>query len=271
MGNLNRIILLLLIIVPLNSVVKANTETSNINSDTILLNYNWRWLSFPRMPRNAFADEPYSSVSLLENINWFPTDLTLESLDEDFKQYDPNTPPYWTGQLEEVYSTKGYKLNFAPTDLPAPHITLTGARLHPDAPVELNGAGQPTWIGYFIEESQYPWDAFPANLYNTKLMLIKAQYWTMVKDEAKGWKLTGKITPSNTRIWSLLKKTNSSTPIQFSWNSPGDSEENVEIPEPQNYTWEEKADYIPFFIETDSSSDIAEIAVMVDEKCLGAQ
>jgi hypothetical protein len=240
-------------------------------SDTLYLNYGYRWLSFPRMPRYAFADEPYSTVSVLENISWFPTDLVLESEDPNKKkQYDPNTPPFWSGQLDEVYSTRGYKLNLNPADLPAPYITLEGARLYSDCHINLAGNGTRNWIGYFIEESQYPWQAFPADLYNTKLTLIQAQYWSMVKDETKGsWKITGKVTPIKYGDMVIVK-TNQAQTIFFQWNHPEESEGDKIIPTPIAFTWTEQSDYIPFFIETDSTSDITEIAVKVDGECKGA-
>jgi len=245
----------------------ANISAIKIGEDKLRLNSGYSWLSFPRMPRYAFSDEPYSTVEILNKINWFPTDLILESQNTNqYKQYDVDQYPYWFGTLDELYSTKGYKLNLS-NDLPDPEITLYGARLYHDCTISLAGGGTKNWIGYFIEESQYPWQAFPSELYNGPLTMIQAQYWMMVKTTS-GWIQSGKVTPIKYGDMVIVKINQQS--YQFQWNDPEESEQEKEIPMPQAYNWEEKADYIPFFVEIDSTSDIAEIAVKVYGECMGA-
>jgi hypothetical protein len=178
--------------------------------------------------------------------------------------------PHWFGELENVVSTSGYKLYIGQSSGLQPNISLYGARLHPDTELTIAGGGAKQDLGYFIEEAQYPWDAFPSDLYNNYLTSIKAQKWTMEKDEyAEGWIITGSVTPIRYGDMVIVK-TNLQNEVEFEWNDPDESEEDVELPEPQNYTWEEQADYTPFYVETDASSDIVEIAVKVDGECKGA-
>ncbi len=249
--------------------IKANL--SDEGEDILQLNGNWSWLSFPRMPRYAFADDPYSTESVFENnISYYPQiDFTLESQWDGNMEHNYGATPPWSGPLDNVQSTLGYKLNIAPIEGPPPSLILHGAHLYPDCPISLPGGSELKWIGYFIEESQYPWQAFPADVYDTNLMSIKAQYWSMYKDETKGWTVTGKVTPIKYGDMVIVK-TNQPGTIFFQWNDPDESEEDVEIPNPQAFSWEEEADYTPFFIETDATSDIEEIAVMVDGECMGA-
>jgi len=245
--------------------------------DTLFLNYGYRWLSFPRMER--YGNDPFSSESVLENLSVYPAKaFTLyHGLYPDFpyntyyKRWVLTPQPHWEGSnLDLVQSTSGYKLYIGQSSGMPPKITLKGARLHPDTELTIPGEGAKQDLGYFIEEAQYPWDAFPADLYNNYLTSIQAQRWTMVKDEnTEGWLITGSVTPIRYGDMVIVK-TNQEDPYTFQWNDPEESEEDVELPEPQNYTWEEQADYTPFFVETDSTSDIAEIAVKIDGECKGA-
>lgn len=249
----------------------ANVSAIKIADEKLQLNSGYRWLSFPRMPSYAFADDPYSTVSVFENnISYYPQiDFTLESQWDGNKQHDYEATPPWSGPLDNVQSTLGYKLNIAPIDGPPPTLNLHGARLDPNFSVSLPNGNEAKWIGYFIKDSQFPWQAFPTDVYNNKLQSIKAQYWSMYKDETKGWTVTGKVTPIKYGDM-LIVRTNQPGPINFQWNNPDESVADVEVPNPAAFSWEELADYTPFFIETDANTDIEEIAVMVDGECMGA-
>jgi hypothetical protein len=254
----------------------ANISAVKVNMDVLPLNFGWRWISFPRMERYAFADDPVHPVPIMKNASFYPSYyFTLWSQNPMYKKiHNPNMPDPWSGLLYEVKSTKGYKYEAPPADLPQPKQTLTGARLYPECPVGLPAPGAEIWIGYFIEKSQYPWDAFPSAIYNGPggLTRIQAQYWTMDKITSPGggwgWVISGKVTPIKYGDMVIIRYTG---PLNsFKWNNPDASEEDKIVPKPQAYTWEEKADYIPFYIETDSTSDMAEIAVMVNGVCMGA-
>lgn len=268
--------LLTLICISVFSVVRANADTTYFNTDTLALNSSWRWISFPRLQRYTYADDPFPSVPVMKNTTLFPDfEFNLHSQLEGSKYYDPSGyPNQWSGQLGQVKSTLGYKYEVPPADLPQPKQILKGAKLYPDCPVLLPGPGAEKWIGYFIEESQYPWDAFPPEIYNgvDGLTMIKAQYWTMHKiaspDGSSGWLISGKVTPIKYGDMVIVKY--NGTESSFVWNNPNEPAENMSIPEPEAYTWDEKADYTPFYVETDSSSDIQEIAVTVDGECMGA-
>lgn len=237
--------------------------------DTLFLRNGWQWTSFPRMER--FGNDPFSTEDVLMDLNIYPSkEFTLEdALDIDFKKqwkFLPN--PHWEGDLHQVQSTEGYKLNIASIDGPPVVLKLYGARLDPKTDLTIPVAGVQKDLGYFIEESQYPWQAFPSDIYNNILILIQAQYWTMVKDETKGmWKITGKVTPIKYGDMVIVK---SNQPCTFQWNDPDESQDDKVIPIPMSFTWKEQAEYTPFYVETDSTSDIVEIGVLVDGECIGA-
>ncbi|MCD4663806.1 MAG: hypothetical protein K8R68_00960, partial [Bacteroidales bacterium] len=240
----------------------------NCETEKLQLNSGWNWISFPRLER--FGNEEVFSEPVLERYNYHPnSDFILYGQElGSYKKWN-SINKIWEGNIDLVQSTKGYRLDLDPTDGEPPHIDLYGAMLDSETEITVP-AGVREWIGYFIPESQYPWDAFPDWLYNGDLVLIKAQYWSMVKDETDGgWISTGKVTPIKYGDMVIVR-TDSPEPIEFAWEPVDESEDDVEIPVTQNYTWDEKEDYIPFFIETDSTSDIAEIAVMVNGETMGA-
>lgn len=254
----------------------ANVSAIKIGEDKLGLNYGWRWISFPRMERYAFNDDPFHPVPIMKNTTLFDDGLEffLHGQYDQYKHYNPNMPDPWSGLLYEVKSTLGYKYEVSPADLNQPFQTLKGARLYPGCPVELPAPGEEKWIGYFLEDSQYPWDAFPPDIYNEPegLSSIQAQYWSMKKicdlNGNCGWIISGKVSPIKYGDMVIIKYQGSDP--YFVWNNPEDSEEDKDIPKPQAYTWEEKADYVPFYIETDSISDVEEIAVIVEGACMGA-
>lgn len=249
----------------------CNISVVDCYTDRLNWNFDWRWLSFPRMQR--VGNDPFSSEDELSYLNVYPQKeftLYLGTSLNTLKQWELAIPPQWNGFLNYVYSTSGYKLNIAPVEGPTPIITLYGSKLDPETEMTIPANSIKRAIGYFLEESQYPWQAFPENLYNGSLTRIEAQYWTMVKDEySEGWIVTGKVTPIKYGDMVIVKQ-NGTSPVSFSWNNPNESQEEVLLSLPQNYEWEEQASYTPFYIETDSTSDIAEIAVLVDGECKGA-
>jgi hypothetical protein len=255
---------------------KINLPTTKLNNkeifadstDLLPLKPGYRWLSFPRMER--YGDDPFSSESVLENLSVWPAKaFTLfPALGTTPKKEWLLTPPpaHWFGDLDLVQSTAGYKLYIGQSAGIQPKITLSGARLHPGTWLTIPGGNVPKDLGYFIEESQYPWDAFTPDVYNDNLTMIQSQYWTMYKT-TMGWLSTNQVKPIKYGDMVIVKSNN---PATFQWNDPDNSEEDIEISMPQAFTWVEKAEYTPFYIETESTSDIAEIAVMVDGVCMGA-
>jgi len=85
------------------------------------------WVSFPRLNREG--DNPYPAQDLLLNTTPFPTYLKMtnippENIDEVTIEYI--APDFWGGALQEVFSTRGYKVT---TDnIQASYIPMEGIR-----------------------------------------------------------------------------------------------------------------------------------------------
>ena len=251
-----------------NKIYWPNGDFSNISvikayTNRLGLQNGWNWISFPRMER--YGNEYAPTIPVLERVNYFPElEMTLWDNEDYYKRFESGI---WSGPLDDIRSTDGYKLEFDLTDSPAPEIALHGAKIDPATEITIY-PNQENWIGYFIENAQYPWDAFPEGLYNSYLTMIKAQYWTMFKISGN-WLVTSRVTPIKYGDMVIVTISGQQS-YTFTWNNPTESEETNEMPQSEYFNFTEQSDYLPFYIETDSTSDIYEIAVMADGECKGA-
>lgn len=229
----------------------------------------WKWICFPRMER--YKDETFDAKTLLSRIKpWAP--------DELYMYYDPDNSPLlsiyyddgeWntTGGLNELKSTQGYKLKYqGQTDLAS--LRLEGAKEDYDTQIAQLVVGE-NWVGYFLDKSMYPEDCLPANLWNS-LIQIKTQQWTMTKisNIPPVWICDSRRTPFKYGDLVILKLKNPY--LNFQWQNGDKNEADKEIPKTTYYTFDEQSDYLPFYVETDSLSDIQEIAVLADGELKGA-
>jgi hypothetical protein len=238
--------------------VKCNTER-------LPLQNGWNWKSFPRMERvgNDFA----ATIPVLERVNYFP-DLYMELINvQGYSQRWENFN--WFGILDNVRSTDGYKLelDLDENESNMPEIALHGARLDPATPITLY-PNQENWVGYFIGESQMPEDAIPEDILD-HITVIKAQYWTMIRQETEPytWFVKGHVTPIRYGDMVIIEVDSQQTLV---WNLPQAPAEEMEALTTEYYSYTEQADYLPIFVETDQASDIQEIAVLAGNEVVGA-
>ena len=251
-----------------NKIYWPNADFSNISvvdayTDRLTLQTGWNWLSFPRLER---ADnDPAEVIPVLSTINYFP-DVELELI-ENGVNYLRFFNDEWYGNLLEVISTDGYQLDLdILSDDEAPKMNLYGAILDPETPITLS-VGE-NWVGYFIEDAQMPLDAIPASVlqYVTQ---IKAQYWTMIHNinNDPEWRYKGHVTPIQ---YGDMVKISVNQQCTLVWNQPLAAAEEMLALETEYFEFEEQADYLPLFVETDSTSDIQEIAVLANGVVKGA-
>ena len=186
-------------------------------------------------------------------------------MDRHYLEWDGNE---WSGTINEVMSTKGYILDLEIIgDAPAPDMKLYGAILDPETPIPLT-PNTGNWVGYFIREAQMPLDAIPADVlpYVTR---IQAQYWAMIRQEADPeWRYKGRVMPIQYGDMIIIDVAGECPPLV--WNQPAQAAEAMTLLVPEYYSYEEQANYLPIFIETDSTSDIQEIAVLANGEVRGA-
>jgi hypothetical protein len=247
------------------SKIKAYDETLSFN---VVNGIGWKWISFPRMER--YKDEIFDAQTLLSRIKpWAPNKLYME--------YNPDNSPLlsivyeneqWntSGGLNELKSTQGYKLKYQGETVLA-SIRLEGAKEDYDMQVDLLVEGE-NWLGYFLDENYKPQQCLPADIWDD-LVQIQTQHWSMTKTSTDPpWFYIGKPKPFEYGDLVVLVMDKEYT--DFQWQMPGEGEEAADFPETAYYSFEEQPDYLPFYIETDSTSDIQEIAVLADGEVKGA-
>ncbi|OQX76023.1 MAG: hypothetical protein B6D64_10625, partial [Bacteroidetes bacterium 4484_276] len=246
-----------------NNMPFSNISEIMCYTDRLGLQNGWNWKSFPRMER--IGNDYYPTIPVLERVNYYP-DLNME-----LRELGPNylifNGDYWYGNLDNVQSTKGYKLELDLTDSPMPDIALHGAKLDPSTQLTIYPNTE-NWVGYFIEEAQMPEDAIPAPVWDD-LTIVRAQYWAMFKSttEPYTWKIKGHVTPIHYGDMIILE---TAAGISFQWNQPQEAAEEIETIITEYYSYEEQANYLPIFVETDSISGIDEIAVLANGDVVGA-
>jgi len=228
----------------------------------------WNWLSFPRLDRDNQTNDPVDAIGFLENVDPFPSNLYIEHHEQPqnrdtYLTYD-EIHQWQSHYLDYIYSDRGYKLN---TDNPSEStLPCPGTVLRPDWEINLYGPDLDNWIGYFLTEPSWPLDAFEAVL--DKLTMIQTQYWTMVKIFGR-WFATEKVGPLQYGDMVNVKCTD--TTCSFRWNVPYTSGPPKGYEKTSYFTYEEKADYTPIFVELDTTDLPLEVGVFYDTICYGAE
>ena len=226
----------------------------------------WNWLSFPRLERDYINNDPVDAQTFLEqNIIPFPEYLEIKNLppggdDEQFLFYLYNN---WIGNLDEIYSDRGYKLQTNHIE----EFTLSspGTALNPLYDIQLYGPDKDNWIGYFIEEPHEPEDAF-VGIWD-KLTYIQTQYWTMTKIQGY-WFETEKVGPLQYGDMVIVKCTED---CSFQWAQDAAPGLPKGYTKTAFFTYEEEADYTPIYVEFDTTDLPLEVGVFCDTICYGAE
>jgi hypothetical protein len=148
---------------------------------------------------------------------------------------------------------------------------MYGSDVNPNTPVPLYGSqnGNPeNWIGYFLHQPLMPQVALQGVWDN--LTLIKTQDWTMTKVILNGkpvWISPSNVGPLKYGDGLIVKVAANCT---LYWNEMGEPATDTERLQTEFFSYDEYADYTPWYIETDSLTDVKEIGLMAGEICVGA-
>ena len=216
----------------------------------------WKWLSYDILnvePIDNLAQnllDPIKDEEYLHYAKFKPcgeTEQEIRYLGDDV----------WLNGDHQITSPYGYKFR----TLNECHFTVFGERCESTTTFELAGENEENWIGYFLLETQHVYDAFAGQLDN--LTEIRAQHWAVKK--GNGWPdVPYTLSPGD----MIIVKCERDIP-EFSWNFQ-ESREKYIVPESQDFTFEEEADYIPVFISLDPEDLPSEIGAFVDGECKGA-
>lgn len=240
----------------------------------------WNWISFPRLKREN--GDPLARP-IMESIRPFPTHLSM--INRPLQDANPLTYditynyPSWYGDLENVKSTFGYKLET--TNNVISYLPMTGTVLDPETEITIFD-GHENWVGYFLPETQSPFDAIPEEVL-PHLKSIRAQYWSCLnyafiapppKSTASSigeWKCLcnqGRIEMEyNDMVILTLGNTYEQT---FAWNRAGGGGALINKDAPEYFQFSEQPDYEAIFIDLDSIDLPDEIGAFAGDSCIGA-
>ncbi len=260
----------------------GNIKVITCSKDQITLDPGkWNWISFPRLEREG--DDPVPAQPILEGINPFPDSLTM--LNRALQNTEPPTKfilykyPNWSGDLLNVQSTYGYKLIAYNEDIS--YLPMTGSILDPETEITIYD-GHENWVGYFLPETQSPFDAIPEEVLS-HLKYIRAQYWSCLnysfiapppkstESSIGNWRCEcnqGRIEMQyNDMVILMLGNTEEQT---FSWNRAGSGGANNNKVAAEYFVYKEKEDYEALFIDLDSIDLPDEIGAFAGDSCIGA-
>ena len=232
----------------------------------------WNWISFPRLERqnnDPNNNNPVPAQPILENIDPFPTSLTMTNMPlQSFteKSISFNSSTGWSGDLEVVQSTLGYKLNTS--NIVNSYLPMEGTQLNPSYPMTIY-KGYTNWVGYYPTWSQNPMDALADIL--DELTIIRHHDWACVKDwyywdgnQIPVW-VCSRTKPLK---YGDMLELEADADVTFQWG--GSTSGYHDLPHSVYYSYEEKLDYTPIFIELDTTVNPSEIGAFVADSCVGA-
>ncbi|MBW6516706.1 MAG: S8 family serine peptidase, partial [Candidatus Cloacimonetes bacterium] len=231
------------------------------------------WESFPRLEQQ---DNHASTAQLL-----FPLNGTILSVvgqgQGETMIWHPDEG--WTGNLIGFNSAKGYILEFNNTIAGDEHyLWVNGNRISIYEEITLE-PHITNFVGYFIPHPQNVFDALGSEVIS-QLRSVEAEDWSLhwlVEDE---WmhRAFKPSSSSGTLFYGKMYKirTRTDNVVTFSWNLPPGYPElypkpKDPLPRAKHFDYDEKPDYESIFVESiENDHDIIEVAVYVDEECIGA-
>lgn len=189
----------------------------------------------------------------------------------------------WQNDYYEVTAPKGFKLYFDPSEQPD-DLVVSGFRADPNTvPVEWyvgsGGSYFSNWIGYFVPHTQNIAFSFSGLIpngggatYLDYIYSMKTQNWSTSRlERALGsrWIVdpAGFTFSEGTMVMLELID---GAPSEMFWRHIGESVNAYTRQSPTQFSYTEKLDYTPLYVELDPSNMPDEIGVFAGDQCIGA-
>lgn len=244
------------------------------------------WRSFPVLDDRTCADNVWhNELGYLFREHMAPDNLQLEtvswSYDRDYGEMRLSGGD-WLYRNYQATQPKGFKVSFIGGTDPISPIVVDGFKADPaTTPVKLYGGPNhdfENWIGYFVPYTQGAGDAFgrplpgnPRETYIDYIFSIGTQHWSTSRRERRygsPWIVDpNRYTVSEGDMLSITLLPDA--PEEMYWACLGTATPRVrEMPEQFSYV--EKLDYIPIFIQFDPDNLPDEVGMIVAGECKGA-
>ncbi len=216
----------------------------------------WKWLSFPAL--DNILDDADVAENVLEDVLDVAILDTLFSEDYEIYWYLSN----WQHDYEQFSRTEGFKF------LMLDDITfeVPGFKEDDNTTISLTGSSNENWIGYWLEDTQDVDDAFEDYWDGSNIYYIQHQRWTAHYYEEE-WHLSTRVPELSYGDMVVVKCR--TTISDFEWNQ-GTPVEKTVYADPEYFSFEEQADYVPLYIEVGDDDVPEEIGAFVNGVCIGA-
>lgn len=232
----------------------------------------WNELGYMFQDHMAFNPTPQ-----LEEVYW------SYAIGRDGYMWYSNFQQAWQNDDYKVTAPKGFKLYFDPSEQPD-DLVISGFRADPNTvPVEWyvgsGGSYFSNWIGYFVPHTQDIAFSFSGLIpngggatYLDYIYSIKTQHWSTSRlERALGsrWIVdpAGFTFSEGTMVMLELID---GAPSQMFWQHIGEAASAYTRQFPTQFTYTEKLDYTPLYVELDPLDLPDEIGVYAGDKCIGA-
>ncbi len=238
-----------------------------------------KWMSFPAVEKGKLHKDkmfqfihPIRDEFILTRVSWKRGNRQVQWIESVMSE--------WNGENHTILPQQGYKFQmnpyseepvflFSPAGKPDLSLPITlKARVNPGDKIPDNE----NWLGYFGETTVHPYDAFAGVLDN--LWYIQSQNWTLAR-----------LTVSPGSDWIGISYPGSKPPTLkngdmvivkcfddavFTWNDDAPEREEFIKDKPSAFTFTEKMDYIPVYVEFNGTDIPKEAAVYLEGICKGA-
>ncbi|MCK4359255.1 MAG: T9SS type A sorting domain-containing protein [Candidatus Cloacimonetes bacterium] len=216
----------------------------------------WNWVSFP-------------VLEYIEPVGTNALDVLAPILDPDvldkvvFKDYDViwYNGEYWVNEIVDgnFHTIDGYKIKMNQNAV----LPVSGDWELQTTEIPLY-ENQENWIGYFLDYSQSIGDAF-SSIWD-KWITLAGKNWAVHRYYPQLEKLRSTFTVNPGELYIVTV----SEDCDLVWGT-GDSKPAYVKPATEVFSYEEKADYMPIFVDsTEDISNIDEIGVLLGDECIGA-
>ena len=225
--------------------------------------HGWKWMCFSVIDDRT---DGYNVIlNMLDQVIDYVQQVVWREEDGEELIFEWNLGG-WLNDDHIITSPQGYKVQMNVES--GISLPVSGFLCPPDTEFDILANIGENWIGYFIELTQGVDIAFYPHIEN--LYMIKTQFWTMIRadyDPESPWICsTEKPTLSYGDMVAVIPFSDINN---FTWNNIESTEAYVR-PEPENFSFEEKSDYIPVFVEHDPDNPPLEIGIIINETCKGA-
>ncbi|MCF7857799.1 MAG: T9SS type A sorting domain-containing protein [Candidatus Cloacimonetes bacterium] len=227
----------------------------------------WKWLSLPALD-NVYSTTGYDpdvAEYLLADIMQLPVPAILDVVESQNYTIAWNGIA-WEHDYEQFLRTEGFKFHMNDDYT----LDVPGFKEPDNTTIVLEGNLAPNWVGYWLEETQSVEDAFSEYWNVTNITSITAQHWSAVRFFGN-WLAKVEHGYSPTLSYGDMVIIECNTAINdFGWDNSTPEDPAVTFSEPENFTYEEQASYLPLYIEIDPEDPPLEIGAIVDGECVGA-